>query len=61
MIWFTFSQRANVETGTHTRLVAAGGLYARMARLSFDSEAAGTELARPVRPGHPFRLREVRP
>jgi ATP-binding cassette subfamily B protein len=26
-----------VEQGTHASLVAAGGLYARLARLQFDS------------------------
>jgi ATP-binding cassette subfamily B protein len=29
-----------VEEGRHTELVAQGGLYARLARLQFASEAA---------------------
>lgn len=31
-----------VEQGTHAGLVAAGGLYARLARLQFDQAASGT-------------------
>jgi len=30
-----------VETGTHATLVAAGGLYARLAALQFESEPVG--------------------
>jgi ATP-binding cassette subfamily B protein len=32
-----------VETGTHASLVAAGGLYARLARLQFDAPEAARE------------------
>jgi ATP-binding cassette subfamily B protein len=32
-----------VEEGTHARLAAAGGLYARLARLQFADRAAGSE------------------
>jgi len=33
-----------VEEGTHATLSAAGGLYARLAKLQFDTERAGREL-----------------
>jgi len=32
-----------VEEGTHARLAASGGLYARLARLQFAAEAANSE------------------
>jgi hypothetical protein len=34
-----------VEQGTHAELVAADGLYARLARLQFDAGAKGLEAA----------------
>jgi ATP-binding cassette subfamily B protein len=34
-----------VEEGTHSELVAKGGLYARLARLQFDTAAAQEEMA----------------
>ena len=34
-----------VETGSHTELVARGGLYARLAAMQFDLEPAGTLLS----------------
>jgi ATP-binding cassette subfamily B protein len=37
-----------VESGTHSALVAAGGLYARLARLQFNSDSAGS-FPQPVR------------
>jgi ATP-binding cassette subfamily B protein len=30
-----------VEQGTHASLTAAGGLYARLAKLQFDTDRAG--------------------
>jgi ATP-binding cassette, subfamily B, bacterial len=32
-----------VEEGTHARLAASGGLYARLARLQFAAEATNSE------------------
>ena len=36
-----------IETGTHASLVAAGGLYARLARLQFDAAVEGVRSASP--------------